>query len=52
MTCIKAFSDFFDSTTWTLARSKCKAVGGDLVKIVNKAMNDFIQGKRGGLFLH
>ena len=22
------------------------------MKIVNKAMNDFIQGKRGGLFLH
>ena len=41
----------FDITTWILARSKCKAVGGDLVKIVNKAMNRFIRGERRCLFL-
>ena len=46
-TCIKIFND---TKSWFDARSTCKALGGDLVKIVSYAMNEFIHGKSDGLF--
>ena len=46
-TCIKIFTD---RKSWFDARSTCKALGGDLVKIVSYAMNEFIYGRKYGIF--
>ncbi|KAK3769362.1 hypothetical protein RRG08_062110 [Elysia crispata] len=39
VTCIKMMGT---DKTWQEARTACKSLGGDLVKIVNKRMNDFV----------
>ncbi|KAK3802824.1 hypothetical protein RRG08_062097 [Elysia crispata] len=39
VTCIKVMEN---DKTWQEARTVCKSLGGDLVKIVNKKMNDFV----------
>ena len=41
-TCIKLYED---KKSWTDARAACQAAGGDLVKILDDSMNDFIWGE-------
>ena len=41
-TCIKLYED---KKSWTNARAACQAAGGDLVKILDDSMNDFIWGE-------
>ena len=41
-TCIKLYDE---EKTWEEARDVCKADKADLVKIVDKGMNEFIWGK-------
>ena len=42
-TCIKLY---VDKKSWTDARAVCQASGGDLVKIVDDSMNQFIWGEQ------
>ena len=41
-TCIKLYQD---KKSWTDARAACQAAGGDLVKILDDSMNQFIWGE-------
>ena len=41
-TCIKLYKD---KKSWTDARAICQAAGGDLVKIADDSMNQFIWGE-------
>ena len=41
MTYVKLYKE---EQTWTGARSVCQAEGGDLVKILDQSMNDFVTG--------
>ena len=41
--CIKLYED---KKSWTDARAVCQAAGGDLVKIVDDSMNQFIWGEQ------